>query len=309
MKDFYPFPDKYFEIQKPWGGSSLTGVSGIGELFLICDLENQKSLFNGKSLKDLRDIYGPEFLGKSIEDKYQGFFPVYLKELDAIDNLSVQVHPDDTLAKQLESENFGKSEFWYIVDAQKGSGIYLGFKQGVTADQLSQTIKDNNDVSSLLNFIEVKSGDSFLIPAGLVHAIGKGVRLLEPQQNSNTTYRVWDWNRIDNQGNPRELHIEKSLKALKFDTDFNLKYAKPGVPTGNIIVDSKYFKVEKFDKRQVLDSVSSYRILVSVSGTFKLLDRYTIDNKNKAALIPAFMKDIEINGVSEECEYLVITPK
>lgn len=146
--------------------------------------------------------------------------PYLAKFIDTSDELSIQVHPDDEYARVNENSS-GKTECWIILEAEPGSGIYLGLKEGVERKTLEEALKEKRPVNELLNFYEVKSGDFFYVPAGSIHAIGKNITLAEVQQNSGITYRLWDWNRVDEKGQPRELHIEKSLDVINFDSGKN----------------------------------------------------------------------------------------
>ncbi len=147
-------------------------------------------------------------------DKEGSTFPVLIKYIDAMQNLSVQVHPDDAYAQRYEGDN-GKTEMWYIVDADRGAGIYCGLQRDTTKEEFLEKVQDGT-VEELLNFIPVKKGDCFLIEAGTVHAIGAGCVICEVQQNSNVTYRVYDYNRKGADGKLRELHIDKAIEVINF---------------------------------------------------------------------------------------------
>lgn len=189
-------------------------------------------------------------------------FPQLIKWIKAEDTLSVQVHPDDHFALQHEN-SFGKTEMWYIVDAQPGASILLGFKNDVTEQQVRDGIEDGSLVS-LLRKVPVKKGDFFFIPAGTVHAIGKGCTICEIQQNSNLTYRLFDYHRLDKQGNPRPLHIEKAFQVM------NRKRFAPITPSGTVLAAGKYFLVEKH-RVQGRDTIPchphSFTCVVCVDGT------------------------------------------
>ena len=166
------------------------------------------------------------------------FFPLLIKFIDAKADLSVQVHPSDEYA--LKNENsFGKTEMWYIVEADEGAGIYLGFKNDVKKEDFENAINEKK-LTELLNFFEVKAGDCFFIPSGTIHAIGKGCLICEIQQNSNLTYRVYDYGRKDKNGNERELHVEKA-KAVS-----SLKKFEPTVFDDGILGKSEYFTVKNY---------------------------------------------------------------
>ena len=152
-------------------------------------------------------------LGENV--KVFPFFPVLIKLIDAKDNLSVQVHPSDEYALKYEN-SFGKTEMWYIVEAAQGAGIYLGFNRDVSKEEYETAIKENR-LTELLNFYEVKAEECYFIPSGTIHAIGKGCLIYEIQQNSNLTYRVYDYGRKDKNGNERELHIDNALKVTNLN--------------------------------------------------------------------------------------------
>ena len=170
------------------------------------------------------------------------FFPVLVKLIDAKDDLSVQVHPSDEYA--LKNENsFGKTEMWYIVEADEGAGIYLGFKKDTSKEEYEEAIK-NNTLTELLNFIPVKAGDCYFIPSGTIHAIGGGCLICEIQQNSNLTYRVYDYGRRDASGNLRELHVEKAIKVTNLSA-YESCGAVGSNQYGELLGISKYFTVTK----------------------------------------------------------------
>lgn len=203
-------------------------------------------------------------LGKNVEEFEN--FPQLIKFIDAKSNLSVQVHPSDDYALKHEN-SFGKTEMWYIVDADDGAGIYLGFKKDVTADEYKSAI-ENNTLTELLNFYPVKKGECYFIPSGTIHAIGAGCLICEVQQNSNLTYRVYDYGRTDANGNPRELHIDKALKVTNLD-----KFNKTELDSGDIIALSKYFTVRELkingDHTLFCDS-KSFKFITCTEGAGKI---------------------------------------
>ena len=163
------------------------------------------------------------------------YFPLLIKLIDARDNLSIQVHPSDEYALKHEN-SFGKSEMWHIIDVEPNSGLYVGLKRDYNQDEIERRLKDNT-IEECLNFFKVKPGDTFLINPGTIHAIGKGVRLIEIQQNSDLTYRLYDYQRKDKNGNYRELHIDKALKVIDYH-----KYNGQQIE-GDVLADNQYFKV------------------------------------------------------------------
>ena len=172
--------------------------------------------FKNRTLKEYLKINGPKFLGKRFDTCT---LPILFKLIDAKDNLSVQVHPSDDYARKYERQA-GKTEMWYIIDAKPGSQLYYGFKKKIGKKEFAQRIKENT-LTDVLNAVKVKPGDVFYIPAGTLHAIGKGILIAEIQQNSDLTYRIYDYGRLGNDGQPRELHVEKAMEVT------DLKPAKP----------------------------------------------------------------------------------
>lgn len=181
--------------------------------------------YDGKSLKEA--IYeakseGKDFLGTNCRMQEQ--FPILIKLIDANDSLSIQVHPDDNYARKNENGSLGKTEVWYVAEAEPDAELVYGFSKDVTKEEIKDAIL-KNELKLYLNRIKVKAGDVFFVRAGLIHAIGKGVVICEIQQNSDTTYRVYDWGRTDKNGKSRELHIEKALDVLclskEEETDFS----------------------------------------------------------------------------------------
>lgn len=201
----------------------------------------------GKKLDDLVGEYGIELLGSALYKGKNSKFPLLIKFIDANRDLSVQVHPDDDYAFINENGELGKNEMWYIIDAVPGSKLVLGVKDGITHSMFSEAV-ENGNVSDCLNYVEVKPGDCYNIPAGLIHAIGEGNIICEIQQNSNTTYRVYDYDRTDSEGNKRPLHIEKALDVIDFDAGEgrNTCGLTPYIEnfSRTYLIANKYFAVE-----------------------------------------------------------------
>ena len=225
------------------------------------------------------------------------FFPTLIKFIDAQDNLSVQVHPSDDYA--LKNENsFGKTEMWYIVEADEGAGIYLGFKQPVTKAEYERAIAEKR-LTELLNFYQVQAGECYFIPSGTIHAIGKGCLICEIQQNSNLTYRVYDYGRKDKNGNERELHVEKALKVTALSA-FENKKLSVQTAAGEVIGASKYFTVTKI-------SVNGTSVLKTDEKSFCCLNCVKgsgeIDGKTASAgdsfFVPANLGEFIIKGDME----------
>lgn len=214
-----------------------------------CKVSNGE--YKGIYLTELINKLGRELIGKELPEKDIQKFPLLIKLIDANDRLSVQVHPEDEYAKINENGELGKNEMWYIVSAKPGAKLVYGVAPGVTKEDFAKAVKEDR-IESCLNYIEVFTGDSVNIPAGLVHAIGAGIVIAEIQQNSNTTYRVFDYNRTDKNGNRRPLHIEKALDVINFN-NCNTKGKLQGLEVkleGNSVkialVANEYFSVERY---------------------------------------------------------------
>lgn len=200
--------------RKIWGGTKLSVLKGVLET--KSEKENIGETWEISNHKDGPALLDGVALSPSLDLSY------LVKLIDTSDELSVQVHPGDEYAKTHEN-SLGKSECWLILAAEKKAGIYLGLKKGVTKESFLKGLEEKRQMNEYLNFYEVSPGDFFYVPAGSIHAIGRGITLAEVQQNSGITYRVWDWNRVDSNGNPRELHVQKSLDVINFAEDANSK--------------------------------------------------------------------------------------
>ncbi len=203
---------------KIWGGKRLQGLKKPD---LLGIMSSSDPLGETWEVSRHRDGISETLDGHKLDTLFSAEeLPYLVKFIDTSDNLSIQVHPGDEYAKAHEGDS-GKSECWLILDAPKGEGIYLGLKDGVNKNKLEEEIRVSGNVNELLNFYPVKAGDFFFVRSGSIHAIGKDVLMCEIQQSSGVTYRVWDWNRLDNKGNPRELHIDKALDVINFDKNKN----------------------------------------------------------------------------------------
>ena len=230
------------ELERQYG-RSLPDDAPYGESWEIVDRDKEQSVvkggrFDGVTLHQLWTEHRDEVFGSGLPDSER--FPLLIKVLDARDDLSIQVHPPAHLATQLAGEP--KTEMWYIADADPGAKLYVGLKQGVSREDFEKAIEDGT-VEECVHPIEPEAGESIFIPSGRLHAIGAGFLIHEIQQNSDTTYRVFDWNRMGLDGQPRELHVEESLASIDFE-DF-----EPGMdrPTGPVIAGCDYFRVEKLE--------------------------------------------------------------
>ena len=238
-----------------WGGHSLKPLKGlrqdcetIGESWEVSAVPGSMSVVKngplaGRDLADITAEYGELLLGKAVAAKYGDQFPILIKFIDAAKDLSIQVHPDDALAKARHN-CFGKTEMWYVMKAEPGASLYSGFKQHISKDEYAKRIADGT-ICDVLQKHEVKSGDVFFIPAGRVHAICGGIMVAEIQQSSNITYRIFDYNRMGLDGKHRQLHTEEAVDAIDYSvhddyrTHYERKINKP-VP----LVETSFFIVK-----------------------------------------------------------------
>ncbi len=257
--------------------------------------------FDGRTLKDVLETEGKNYLGTNCE-KFS-FFPILIKLIDARDNLSVQVHPDDEYAMRVEGE-YGKTEAWYIMDCDEDAEIIYGFKKDITKEQFKNSI-ENNTLLEYVNRVKVKKGDIFFIESGTLHAICKGILLAEVQQNSNTTYRVYDYGRLQN-GKPRELHVEKALdvtstKAIIADgKPMGEKTEKDGY-SETLLSSCELFTMKRLDieERAVINVDStSFVSLVALEGNGVIMHGDTCITlyKGESVFIPASFGEAEILG-------------
>lgn len=266
--DVMTFKPEYME--RVWGGREMERVYGrnlpdpvmpFGESWEIVDREEAQSIvdggpFAGASLHDLWTQHREEIFGAGYEKHPR--FPILIKILDARDDLSIQVHPPAQLAAQLGGE--AKTEMWYIADCDPGAKLHVGLKNGVTQTDFADAI-ESGSVADCVHAITPQPGDSILIPSGRLHAIGAGFLIYEIQQNSDTTYRVFDWNRLGLDGQPRQLHVDQSLASI----DFNDFEPEMDVPDGETLVNCEYFKI---DKKSLMAGES---IVNPYSGKFSIL--------------------------------------
>jgi len=310
----YPLKFKSVYKELVWGGSKLRAYFGrdiksdhIGESWDVVSHPNGMSIvengpLSGTSLEKIYDEYKEELLG----ERYNQYnkFPLLVKIIDANQNLSVQVHPDDHYAFTHEGGELGKNEMWYIIDAKAEAKLIVGLKEGVTKASFKAAIESGH-TEELLNVLPIKKGDVINIPAGLVHAICEGVMLAEIQQNSDTTYRIYDWNRIGLDGNPRELHVEKSLDVI----DFTGKL-ETGIVTGATVynnnttitkyISNKYFIVDTVDvfdsyKTSTLNSMHIYTLIEGYM-TLRSEGHELILKMGDSILVPACVLDHELVG-------------
>lgn len=318
------YPIKFIPDYKDrvWGGSKLQTVlhkeipnDHTGESWEIaCHSHGQSVVENGEykglTLYELLSAHGESVIGKPFgpEDK----FPLLIKFIDAKSKLSVQVHPDDAYAKVYENGELGKSEAWYILQADPGSKLIAGLKDGVTKEQFNKAVQ-NNTLEDILHEIEVSKGDVLNIPAGLIHAIGEGILLAEVQQNSDTTYRVYDWGRVGLDGNPRELHVKQSLEVIDFEQKHSKELVEPDIEQGEhytlkTFVRSPYFILQELVVNGDYDAAQNhdFEILMCVEGEGSITaGEFTVPvNEGDTLLIPHSVESYRVKAASETLAFV-----
>ena len=302
--DLYPLKLQPSFHVKVWGGNKLSALlhkqlptdEPYGEAWELhdnCVVAN--GTLAGKSLGELTKIYGKGLVGDG-NDVADGF-PLLAKFIDADQWLSVQVHPDDRQAQELEDEPRGKTEAWVIIDAEPNARLVIGFKPGITRATVEQAIR-RNLLESHLVYVQVRAGDVLYIPANTVHALGPGLLIYEIQQASDTTYRLYDWGRMGLDGKPRQLHIEKGLQVS------NLK-SLPQVkrPSDDLIIDGDYFQTWRHHLRSdalQLESESGFQALTCIDGALRVgvEGAEAIDlTIGETCLVPASLPIFTIHGL------------
>lgn len=317
------YPLKFAPIfkEKIWGGSLLSDFCkkenapvSCGESWEISNVKGDIStIINGQlagtTFKEAIEEHREKLVGKVCYQKYKTDFPLLIKFLDAQQDLSLQVHPDDVVARA-KHNSFGKNEMWYILNTEKNARVITGFKKEVTKEEVKNSIEDNT-ILSLTNEVVVQKDDVINVPAGRIHTIGAGIVLAEIQQSSDVTYRIYDFDRKDSSGNKRELHIEDSLEALELTKLERPKtsYSKKENEEYEIVWN-KYFHVSKLDltKKYVLkNNGDSFRILINIGDSVTLNTNgiSTELNSYESTLIPACISETEINLAKSEASLLL----
>lgn len=302
-----------------WGGNNLQPYKGlpetsdpIGESWEVSAVDSSPSIIAngsmaGHTLVEAVAEYPNEILGERVAKKYGDKMPLLVKFIDAKTDLSIQVHPNDEMAQRVHGK-FGKTEMWYIIDAQPGAYLYAGFKDEITPYEYKKRVEDGT-ICDVLAKHEVHPGDVFYIPAGRVHAICGGIVLAEVQQSSDVTYRIFDYNRLGLDGNPRELHTELAAEAIDFhvESDYRTHYEnlqERAVP----VIDTPFFDVRIMDVKNSfhrnLIKYDSFIISMCIKGTFKIVlrdgddvdeaNREVVVNEGNSCLIPACVADYDI---------------
>ncbi|MGZ2369708.1 type I phosphomannose isomerase catalytic subunit [Ancylomarina sp. YFZ004] len=320
------YPIKFTPIAKEtiWGGNKLKTVLSkdfpsnqkIGESWEISGVKNDISIvanghLKGESLNKLITDLGARLLGDKVYQKFGNEFPLLIKFIDANDALSIQVHPDDVLAKERHN-SFGKTEMWYVLDAEKDANLIVGFNQEVDKKIYQQKL-DEGKLEDILNAENVENGSCYFIPAGRVHAIGKGILLAEIQQTSDITYRMYDWNRVDKMGKSRELHTELAVDAIDYtqEKEYATQYTAETNKTTQL-ASCEYFTTNRLVFDKTIDcnysDLDSFVIFICLDGEFEINysnQEKTHVKKGESILIPSELKHLTLNPIGK-AEYLEV---
>lgn len=285
MENLYPMLFEHNFVETVWGGCRLKPLKGlaaddckIGESWEISAVEGRESVVSngalaGKKLTTIVEEYGELVLGKKTVQMFGRKFPLLIKFIDAAADLSIQVHPDDKLAAERHG-SLGKTEMWYVIDADKGAHLYSGFKSQIDKEEYAKRVEDGS-ICDVLNSCEVQRGYSFFIPAGRVHAICGGLLIAEIQENSDITYRIFDYNRPGLDGKPRQLHTELAKDAIDYTvydnyrTEYECEKNQPAV-----LAENKYFTVNRLHidcvARRELSAYDSFVVYMCLKGSCRI---------------------------------------
>lgn len=306
------YPIKFKPILKDviWGGTRLRNQLGkqcpgdsCGESWEISAVQGNISMVDngflqGNNLQEIIEVYMGELVGEHIYDRFGLEFPLLIKFIDANDLLSIQVHPDDQLAMKRHNA-YGKTEMWYILDAEEDAELISGFREPVSRETYLKHF-NNKTLPEILNYEKVNPGDVFYMPAGRVHTIGKGILLAEIQQTSDITYRIYDWDRVDKSGKGRELHTELAVDAIVYNDPERYRLAYEGELNSRVtVVDCPYFTTGIIDFNQAVEKdfnlIDSFVIYMCVAG--RAVIEYGNDEPvalamGETVLVPASLKTL-----------------
>jgi mannose-6-phosphate isomerase len=297
-------------MERIWGGRRLESKfrkklppqKRIGESWEIVDRPEAQSVVVGGLLhrKTLHELWTQQRQGIFGDVGGSSRFPLLIKILDAHEKLSLQVHPPENIASRLGGEP--KTEFWYVADVDPGAEVFLGFREPVTRQQLEDALRDGR-MADHVHKIRVEAGDAIFLPAGRFHAVGAGNLLIEIQQNSDTTYRLFDWNRVDDKGKPRQLHLEQALQSINFDD------VQPGLlqTEGELLISHNLFEIRKWNLNEAREAapLGQFAIICCLTGHLSCA-------KAKLApgeffLIPAHLKDRQLKPLAPNASLLRVT--
>jgi len=324
MSNLYPLLFRPICQDKIWGGNKLkellnkdfVDLPNCGESWELSGLPGFVSVVSngsleGKNLEELIDMYQADLLGTKIYNKFGRKFPLLIKFIDANDDLSVQVHPDDKMASERHN-SFGKTEMWYVMQADPGAKLNIGFNEALDKEEYLESL-NSGEIEEVLNFEEVSPGDVLFMPAGRVHAIGKGVVVAEIQQSSNITYRIFDYNRKDSKGQERELHTDLAVDAIDFTMPDSTKVAYTVEENRPVeVVKTDYFTTSVLELADTVErdtsDIDSFKIYMCLEGkvTIAYGDGEQELVKGDTVLVPAALKKYRILAGSVKSKLLEI---
>jgi mannose-6-phosphate isomerase len=316
----YPLQFEPIFKERIWGGNKLNtflnkAISSpiTGESWELSTVKGDVSKvllgdYKGLFFDDLIDQFPVAILGQAVYNRFGKEFPLLFKYLDATKDLSIQVHPDDALAKKRHN-SFGKTEMWYIMQADPKARIIVGFKEDSNAAEYVENL-ENKTLLSIMDEVEVQSGDVFFLAAGTVHAIGAGMVVAEIQQTSDITYRLYDFDRVDDKGNTRELHIDLALDAINYNKIETQKKYTNNTNQSNTIVDCPYFTTNSLPldgDLAVNKSTDSFTVYMCIDGFFKIeLGQEVFEyKKGDTIFIPAAMNGYVLSGKASLLEIYI----
>ncbi|MAE08298.1 MAG: mannose-6-phosphate isomerase [Bacteroidetes bacterium] len=312
MNSLYPLKFKPIFKDKIWGGQKIKNELGLdygelpncGEVWVISGVKDNQSVVENGFLKDnelneLVEVYMGDLVGEKVFDKFGDEFPLLIKFIDANDWLSVQVHPDDRLAAKRKIGQ-GKTEMWFTLGADDNTQLISGFNREMDKETYLKHL-NNGTLKEILNYENIKKGDAFFMPAGRVHALGPGILLAEIQQTSDITYRIFDWDRVDDKGDSRQLHTEEALDAINFKKydSYRTQYKSEVNKTNEVVKCDKFTtNIVDFNKTiyKDLEALDSFVIYIGIEGnTILVWDEGEIKiDVGEAVIVPALISQIEL---------------
>jgi len=324
MEGLYPLKFTPIYKDKIWGGNKIKTVlnkdfgdlPNCGESWELSGVSGNISVVSngylaGNSLEELIEVYMGDLVGDQIFETFGHEFPLLIKFIDANDDLSIQVHPDDEMAAERHN-SYGKTEMWYVMQADKGSKLQSGFSQQVDQEKYLEKL-EKVELTDILNFEEVTAGDVFFIPAGRVHAIGKGILLAEIQQTSDITYRIYDYDRRDDQGNLRELHTDQALDAIDYTLFPEYKTNYEPIPNESVeLASCQYFTTNVLDVTQVVEKdfnkLDSFVIYICLDGELAIETESGSESiqKGETILLPASIENVLLKPSTASAKLLEV---
>ena len=317
MSELYPLKFEAALKEKVWGGNALvsrynkksTGSLKIGESWELSAVADYQSVISngflaGNNIEELIEVYMGDITGDVVFEKFGNEFPLLIKIIEAQEDLSIQVHPGNDLAKKRHNA-YGKTEMWYILERKEGSKIYTGFRDGVTKEIYEEAVRTGK-IEDLLNVENVDPGDTFFTPAGRVHAIGAGIVLVEIQQTSDITYRIYDWNRKSSGKEKRELHLDLALDAIDFNQNGKSKIRREPVLNKTVnLVNCEFFNTNIISLNKAIDKdyylYDSFVVYICLEGEFSIFWDGNSEKviKGETVLLPAMIKEVSLKPSNE----------